>query len=123
MRYIIGDRRSGKTTELLEWILDGHPRDTFPYWSRIIISFSDREARRLRNILKMARPSLDISEWVFSVEQWQLERRGIKNYTGLSIAIDEASYILEQYIGHVDVATLTNEEGFEVLSKREDYYE
>jgi hypothetical protein len=114
MKYIIGARRSGKTTQLLEWVLEGHPRNTFPYWSRVIISFSHQEARRLRNILKQARPELDTQEWVFSVEEWQSERRGI-NPTGLMVAVDEASYILEQFIGHVVLATLNNEEGLEVL--------
>lgn len=39
-QVIVRDRREGKTTELIKWLLQGKEQTTYPYWDRVIVSVS-----------------------------------------------------------------------------------
>ena len=38
MKILVRDRRQGKTTELIKWLLQGREQDVYPYWSRVIVA-------------------------------------------------------------------------------------
>lgn len=37
MYVLVDDRQRGKTTKLVQWLLEGEPRANYPGWSRIIV--------------------------------------------------------------------------------------
>lgn len=43
MQVIVRDRRQGKTTLLIEWMLRGHIQQGYPQWSRVIVVPNHRE--------------------------------------------------------------------------------
>jgi len=38
IQVLVRDRREGKTTELIKWLLEGHMQDGYPQWSRVIVT-------------------------------------------------------------------------------------
>lgn len=42
MKVLVRDRRAGKTTELIKWLLQGKEQDKYPYWSRVIVVPTNR---------------------------------------------------------------------------------
>lgn len=38
MQVIVRDRRQGKTTELIKWLLEGKEQDVYPHWNRVIVA-------------------------------------------------------------------------------------
>lgn len=38
MQVIVRDRREGKTTELVKWLLEGKEQSPYPQWSRVIVA-------------------------------------------------------------------------------------
>lgn len=47
MQVILGDRQSGKTTTLLDWLVQGRPRPSWPNWDRVIVTADARRARQI----------------------------------------------------------------------------
>lgn len=37
MKVIVGERRTGRTTKLIDWLLQGREQSHYPYWSRVIV--------------------------------------------------------------------------------------
>jgi len=37
MQVIVGERRTGRTTKLIDWLLQGREQNSYPYWSRVIV--------------------------------------------------------------------------------------
>jgi hypothetical protein len=42
MKILVRDRRQGKTTELIKWMLEGNQQLAYPAWSRVIVCVSHR---------------------------------------------------------------------------------
>jgi len=40
IKVLVEDRREGKTTELIKWLLQGHRQEGYPQWSRVIVCVS-----------------------------------------------------------------------------------
>ena len=38
MKVIVRDRRQGKTTDLIKWMLEGHIQRAYPQWNRVIVA-------------------------------------------------------------------------------------
>jgi phage terminase large subunit-like protein len=51
VRLLVGDRQSGKTTALLDWVLDGEPCSGYPGWTRVLIVPTIADDRRLREMV------------------------------------------------------------------------
>lgn len=47
IRVIVRDRREGKTTELIKWLLEGKQIRLYPGWSRIIVCPLEKEVIRV----------------------------------------------------------------------------
>jgi len=52
---LLADRQQGKTAHALAWLVDGHPIDSYPRWSRALVCVNDREAADLGTRLPWAR--------------------------------------------------------------------
>jgi len=44
MQVIVRDRRQGKTTELIKWLLQGHMQEGYPQWSRVLVVAASNQA-------------------------------------------------------------------------------
>lgn len=103
MEIIIGGRRCGKTTKCLEWVDEAERVQGYPFWNRILLTVSQREADRLRQALRRrarARGERDsaglIYNKVYCVEEWQRTRVGAEE---VKVMIDNADLVLQDLIG------------------------
>jgi hypothetical protein len=86
---IVNERQSGKTYALIQWVKDGEQTDSYPGWSRVILTDTIKEAQRLRNLY-----DLDYRQ-VFSVREWQNARLGPKR---VDIAVDNVDLVLTAWL-------------------------
>lgn len=90
MKVIVSGRQAGKTYALVQWVKEGEQTDSYPGWSRVILTHSILEAARLR-----ADYDLDYRQ-VFSVAEWQKAHLGRKL---VEIGVDNADLVLAAHIG------------------------
>lgn len=121
MKVLVRDRREGKTTELVKWLLKGVPQAGYPQWSRVILCSSRSAAvdttRMVQAELAKLTPSqvcamcfphpLDaheeahthtlaqIRKAVWSMNDFQHNVRGAT----FEYAIDDLDYFLQSLIG------------------------
>ena len=103
MKVTANGRQAGKTYALVEWVREGERTDSYPGWSRVILTHSCDEARRVRSLYR-----LDYRQ-VFSVNEWKDFRLGSGS---VEIAVDNVDILLHHMIdqrpnivtmtGHVD---------------------
>ena len=92
MKVIVNGRQSGKTYTLVQWVKEGEQTDSYPGWSRVILTHTIDEANRLRTLY-----DLDYRQ-VFSVGEWGSARLGRKP---VEIAVDNADLVLMSYLGQM----------------------
>lgn len=90
MKVIVSGRQAGKTYALVQWVKGGEQTDSYPGWSRVILTHNLVEAARLRAIY-----DLDYRQ-VFSVEEWRGAHLGKKL---VEVGVDNADLVLSSYIG------------------------
>lgn len=114
MRLIAGDRQTGKSTELIKWLVDGHAIPEYPHWSRVIVVATTSEVEFLdREVKQFGRGPDD--EWEpkpYMKCVWHLREflnnsgamKYVRDENRVEIAIDN----LTHFLGFVpDVATIT----------------
>lgn len=100
LTVVTGDRRSGKTRDLLRWVLDGKRCDGYPGWTRVLVVSSIDMAKHLkdpavriegekRGVAEYA--DLDYSHRVYAWQEWQ-EARNVNPDT--EVAYDDAEFLL-----------------------------
>ena len=92
MEVFAWGRQAGKTYTLVEWVKEGVETDSYPGWSRVLLTHSLDEAQRLRT-----RYDLDYRQ-VFFVGEWQRARLGRKP---VQVALDNADLVLMAYLGQM----------------------
>jgi len=60
MKVIVGDRRTGRTTKLIEWLLDGMETSGYPYWSRVIV---EPNASTVMSTFRMVQMHVEKNNW------------------------------------------------------------
>lgn len=90
MRVIARGRQAGKTHALIQWVKEGVETDSYPGWSRVLLTHSLEDAQRLRT-----QGDLDYRQ-VFSVSEWRTARIGRKP---VEVAADNADLLLSIYLG------------------------
>jgi hypothetical protein len=85
-------RQAGKTHELVEWVKEGVETDSYPGWSRVLLTHSIEEAQRLRT-----RYSLSYNQ-VYAASEWKKARLGRKP---VEVALDNADLVLMSYLGQM----------------------
>ena len=85
-------RRAGKTHDLIQWVKQGEKMETYPGWSRVILTHSLQEAQRLRT-------EFDVDyRQVFSVAEWRSARLGNRP---VEVALDNADLVLAEVLGQM----------------------
>lgn len=99
MKIDVRPRQAGKTYALVEWVREGVEDPTWPFWTRIIVTHSEDEARRIRRYY-----DLDDHQ-VFCFRDWQ----GRYRYSAAApeIAIDNLDLILSNLGIRADIVTMT----------------
>lgn len=101
MKIIVGTRGSGKTTDLINWVKQGHVTDVYPFWSRVLVVRYRRQADRLRC---GPRAQLDYRQ-VFYLEEFRYVHRIDPR---LEVAIDELEMFLSDlFLGPISVFTIS----------------
>lgn len=99
MNVIARGRRGGKTHALIAWVKQGEKTDSYPGWSRVIVTHTLQDAEYLRK-----KGDLDYRQ-VFSVEEWRTARLGRRP---VHVAVDNADLVLASYLGQMpDQITIT----------------
>jgi hypothetical protein len=52
MKLIVSGRGFGKTTKMIEWLLEGHAIDHYPGWSRVIACADSRQVVHVTSLVK-----------------------------------------------------------------------
>jgi hypothetical protein len=104
MKFLVGPRASGKTTKLIEWVKEGVRTDSYPGWSRIILTHTMKEAQRLRTYKEYG---LDYRQ-VFFVEEWRGARQGS---SPVEVGFDNIDYIIRDIVGPFNTAGLITATG------------
>lgn len=119
MKVIQLPRQAGKTNKLIEWIKEGHLIDSYPGWSRVILTSTIQEADMIRNTkLRLQRKEFDTYRWVFSFDEWV--RAAVPYSLGIEVAIDNVDMLLSYMLrgqGLIKVITLTSDEGIDETNK------
>ena len=89
MKVIVRGRQAGKTYDLVQWVKQGEETNSYPGWSRVILTHSIAEAERIRGLY-----DLDYRQ-VFSAQEWRTARLGRRP---VEIAVDNAEIILASYL-------------------------
>lgn len=109
MQVLAADRRRGKTTQLLRWLSEGEPRDSWPSWSRVIIVPSKEEAEYVvqhhdaaptvgQLLRERSGPSLAKVILAYDRDRYAIQR--VRLYE-VEVAIDNAEEWLHQSFGFV----------------------
>lgn len=116
--WIADDRASGRTTELLAWLLDGRHSTVGVPWSRVLVVATAQE----RDGLRVRHPGVHFAliergascglRYPVVMTAGELDSgRGLRGLTGtVQVAIDNVEFVLAQWLGYganVDVATVT----------------
>ena len=92
MKVFARGRQAGKTHTLVEWVREGVETDSYPGWSRVLLTHSLDEAQRLRT-----RYDLDYRQ-VFAATEWKAARLGRRP---VEVALDNADLVLMAYLGQM----------------------
>ena len=115
LRLVLGGRKSGKTTALLDWVRAGYRTPGEPGWSRVVLCGDLAGWQHLTACLRDDRDMWDMWDGprcraVFTIEQWQ-RSRGLDPL--VEVAIDNAEQVLAKAVGgHRLVAATMEAEGF-----------
>lgn len=123
MKLVIGSRGSGRTTELLLWLLDGHARGV----DRVLIVYSESERVALgRKLYELWKDSNEEQSYInvaanaiYSISSWrhQLKMSGGKSFHAKpEIAVADADLFLQELLGlHRRPSIISLEEPIGVL--------
>jgi hypothetical protein len=102
MEIYTAGKQQGKTTHLINWVREGVKTDSYPFWDRVILTISIREADRLRKDY-----NLDYNQ-IYPAREWLNAHIGPKP---VKVAIDNADIVLSEIFHNsiLDIATFTQE--------------
>lgn len=101
MKFMVTGRAHGKTSTLVEWVKQGEPTDSYPFWTRVILCPDFRQAQQLRM-------DFDLEyRQVFGIDEWKRARLGARP---VELAIDNVDLFLEYELGGgIKLVTATGE--------------
>lgn len=111
MIVTVSGRQSGKTTKMIQWLLDGHEIEEYPGWSRVIVCISHAEVVRISKLVRAA-----TADWPETRRTWDL-RKAIWFPTdtkgrnpGVEFGVDNAELFLSRLLGFTPTkVTMTGE--------------
>jgi hypothetical protein len=99
-------RQEGKTTEIIEWVLEGHPIPAYPFWSRIVRTHSIQEGVRIWDILRPRLEELTGPQMPPFIVYTHNERI-VGQHPSVEVGIDNLDLYLAQKFGNVGLVTMT----------------
>jgi hypothetical protein len=123
MEIMVRDRREGKTTHLLEWLLEGTFINEPPYWSRVlVVMHGAAEQERLRRLVleqmrkkQVERGAVEVPDHhidrarlaVWRFDDWHRNVLGIRRDAPWTYAIDNAEAMFAQVLGSKEPERVT----------------
>jgi hypothetical protein len=110
IRSYVGDRRSGKTTELIWWMYHGQKMPgTYPGWSRVIVTPSVQMAQVTKRMAAKLRSDkewgdLDLSHRIYSLHEWETAH-GV--HPDVKVALDNMEFMLPRLPGRLSMVSMT----------------
>lgn len=92
MKVIVNGRQAGKTYTLVQWVKEGERTDSYPFWSRVILTHNIADADRLRKDY-----DLDYRQ-VFSIGEWGSARLGPRS---VELGLDNVDLLLQRMLGQM----------------------
>lgn len=118
MKVMVTGRQGGKTSAMIQWMLNGHSINHYPYWSRVIVCPSITQVMYFSKRLREATDDLDEDErWVWDLRKavWCVDdlvavgkHHGIQD---IEIGIDDAEMFISRLLTgqRLSFMTLTGE--------------
>lgn len=70
MKVMVTGRQGGKTSAMIQWMLNGYSINRYPYWSRVIVCPSITQAMHFAKRLREATEDFDENEsWVWDLRK------------------------------------------------------
>jgi hypothetical protein len=109
---LLAGRREGKTTQLIEWLLQGESIEPWPGWSRVLIVTTAKLIDPIRDNFRAADQQLrdrgcvgGLGKVVLSVGSYPLHRLRLSD---VEVAVDNAEDLITQQLGfRPDVVSMT----------------
>lgn len=109
---VLSDQLGGKTTQLIDWLIDGDPIDSWPSWSRVLIVPDGEQRRNIVSRFQVANLTLrdkgctgGLGKIVLTVGDYALTRLRLAD---VEVAVDNADHLVEQMIGlRPDLVSMT----------------
>lgn len=109
MDVILGDRQTGKTTKLVEWLIQGHAIHSYPGWSRILVCANHAQVRWATDAVKemtadwpKVRSTWDLRKAVWGLGD--LNGAGIRGVSReVEIAVDNLDMVVAMYLSRMPV--------------------
>lgn len=107
LQIVLADRQEGKTTRLVEWLLQGHLTEPWPGWSRMLLVPTVREAVNLPEEYHWADLELrmhlgvpgGLGKIICSANEISSLRLHVGRNPDLEIALDNADHWLQHQLG------------------------
>lgn len=109
---VLAERQEGKTTQLIEWLVNGEPLDVWPSWSRVLIVPTPEQMSDIVHRFQVADQTLrgkgcpgGLGKVVLTVGSYQLTRLRLAD---VEVAVDNADHLIEQALGlRPDLVSMT----------------
>jgi len=107
-RVMAQDRQQGKTSALVDWLLDGHVVDGWPGWSRVIVFVDAKrqmDVTRTHNHRVVGLVPGGLGKVGVTVSEWARFQHGLAR--GIEWALDDADAFIAERMGMPNVMTMT----------------
>ena len=112
---MVTGRQGGKTTAMIQWLLNGKPIDKYPYWSRVILCPTHEQVvyvtKRVHEVTALLDED-DQSTWDIRKAIWSLEDlNSVRKHHGtrdIEVGVDNMELIVENILnGPIAFTTMT----------------
>jgi hypothetical protein len=109
---LLAERQEGKTTQLIDWLLDGETIDKWPSWSRVLIVPNPRQMEDIVSRFRAADQELrdkgcpgGLGKVILTAGGYALTRLRLAD---VEVAVDNAEMLIEQQLGlRPDLVSMT----------------
>lgn len=99
MKLIYRRRQGGKTYELVQWVKEGEPLDKYPGWSRVILTYTEQDAKRIRR-------EYDLEYHQVYAYRDLRDMHGAHRHN-FKVGVDNADLLLQQLLRDFDLTVAT----------------
>jgi hypothetical protein len=112
LRALLAERQEGKTTQLVDWLVDGDPIDKWPSWSRVLIVPEKQQLMNIVSRFQVANHALrdkgcpgGLQKVILTAGGYALTRLRLAD---VEVAVDNAEQLIEMQLGiRPDLVSMT----------------